>query len=187
MPHSKISITIPDEILYEIKKMAAERQIKISRLIAEALVEKVKKAEEEAFISRVNKVFEDPEVARLMNATFISIKVDREERPDLDHVYMTVAQMLTGRGGWPLTIIMTPDKKPFYAATYLPKESRWGHTGMMELIPQIKSAWQTRRQEILSSSEKIINALQRLENENPGDNLDLAIFDKAYQDEMPCR
>ena len=126
--------------------------------------------------------FEDPEVARLMNATFISIKVDREERPDLDHVYMTVAQMLTGKGGWPLTIIMTPDKKPFYAATYLPKESRWGHTGMMELIPQIKSAWQTRRQEILSSSEKIINALQRMGNENPGANLDPSIFDKAYQD-----
>ena len=63
MPHSKISITIPDEILHEIKKMAAERQIKISRLIAEALAEKVKKAEEEAFISKINKVFEDPEVA----------------------------------------------------------------------------------------------------------------------------
>ena len=82
--------------------------------------------------------FEDDDVARLMNDAFISIKVDREERPDLDHVYMTVCQMLTGSGGWPLTIVMTPDKKPFFAATYIPKEARWGRLGMMDLIPRIK-------------------------------------------------
>ncbi|MHA1909514.1 MAG: DUF255 domain-containing protein, partial [Candidatus Thorarchaeota archaeon] len=64
--------------------------------------------------------FEDAEVADLMNATFVNIKVDREERPDIDKTYMQVAQMMTGRGGWPLTIIMTPDKKPFYADTYIP-------------------------------------------------------------------
>ena len=85
--------------------------------------------------------FEDPEVARLLNETFVCIKVDREERPDIDGVYMTVCQMMTGSGGWPLTIIMTPDKKPFFAATYLPRESRFGQTGIKELVPRIKALW----------------------------------------------
>ncbi|MFX0089922.1 MAG: thioredoxin domain-containing protein, partial [Candidatus Hodarchaeota archaeon] len=81
--------------------------------------------------------FEDPEVAKLMNEAFVNIKVDREERPDLDAIYMTVCQMMIGRGGWPLTIIMTPDKKPFFSATYIPKERRFGRIGMKELIPHI--------------------------------------------------
>ena len=75
--------------------------------------------------------FEDQEVARLMNEAFISVKVDREERPDLDNIYMTVCQMVTGSGGWPLTIIMTPDKKPFFAGTYFPKESRLGTAAIL--------------------------------------------------------
>jgi uncharacterized protein YyaL (SSP411 family) len=104
--------------------------------------------------------FEDPEVAALMNDAFVSIKVDREERPDLDHVYMTVAQMMTGSGGWPLTILMTPDKKPFFAATYIPKESRFGRLGMMELIPRIQTIWTTRQNEILDSAENILKALK---------------------------
>ena len=70
--------------------------------------------------------FEDDEVARLLNQYFVSIKVDREERPDIDTVYMNVCQGMTGHGGWPLTIIMTPDKKPFFASTYLPKHDRSG-------------------------------------------------------------
>ncbi len=74
--------------------------------------------------------FEDIDVADLMNKTFVNIKVDREERPDIDKIYMSVAQMMTGRGGWPLTIIMTPSKEPFFAATYIPKESRGGQTGL---------------------------------------------------------
>jgi uncharacterized protein YyaL (SSP411 family) len=73
--------------------------------------------------------FEDAEVAQLLNEVFVSIKVDREERPDLDNIYMTVCQMMTGSGGWPLTIIMTPEKKPFFAGTYFPKESRFGRIG----------------------------------------------------------
>jgi len=87
--------------------------------------------------------FEDPDVAKLMNETFVSIKVDREERPDLDHIYMTVAQILTGSGGWPLNIFMTPDKKPFFAATYIPKETRFGRMGMMDLVPRVKDLWKT--------------------------------------------
>jgi uncharacterized protein len=130
--------------------------------------------------------FEDEEVASLMNKAFVSIKVDREERPDLDHIYMTVCQMMTGRGGWPLTVIMTPDKEPFFAATYLPKNSRWGHPGMMELIPKIESVWQTRRADVLDSSKKVIDALQGMENENPGKGLNRQVLDRAY-DEISSR
>ena len=103
--------------------------------------------------------FTDPEVAELMNESFINIKVDREERPDIDGVYMAVSQMLTGSGGWPLTIIMTPDKKPFYSATYLPKESRFNVIGMMDMIPQIVTYWNDQRERLVSISENIFNAL----------------------------
>ena len=104
--------------------------------------------------------FADTEVAELLNASFISIKVDREERPDIDHIYMTVSQLLTGGGGWPLNIIMTPDKRPFFAATYIPKESR-GRIGMVELLPQVADAWRNRRGEIDSTSDAILEALKR--------------------------
>ncbi len=76
--------------------------------------------------------FEDEEVAALLNETFVNIKVDREERPDIDAVYMKVCQLMTQSGGWPLTIMMTPDKKPFFAATYIPKETKYGRAGMLE-------------------------------------------------------
>ena len=105
--------------------------------------------------------FDDEEVARLLNETFVCVKVDREERPDLDQYYMTVGQMLTGAGGWPLTIVMTPDKKPFFAGTYFPKERRWGRIGLMELVPRIGEAWRTRREEVLRSADGIIDAVVR--------------------------
>jgi uncharacterized protein len=126
--------------------------------------------------------FEDPEVARLLNDVFLSIKVDREERPDLDHIYMTVCQMMTGSGGWPLTIIMTPDKKPFFAATYLPKTSRFGRTGMMDLIPRIEQVWKTRHAEVLESAAGMTRALQQLEKEDRGETLDHTTLDLAFQD-----
>ena len=105
--------------------------------------------------------FEDEEVASLMNDAFVSIKVDREERPDIDGVYMQVAQMITGRGGWPLTIIMTPDKKPFYAATYIPKESRYNILGMKELIPRIKELWISKQGDVDRVIEQIEDALSQ--------------------------
>ena len=126
--------------------------------------------------------FEDAEVAALMNEAFVSIKVDREERPDIDHVYMTVCQMMTGSGGWPLTIVMTPDKKPFFAATYIPKGSRFGRTGMMELLPRIREVWTSRQNDVLESAENMTKALQSMEKENPGELLDLSVLDKAYQE-----
>src|SRR6056297_2705899 len=99
--------------------------------------------------------FEDEGVAQLMNEAFINIKVDREERPDIDNTYMTICQMLTGQGGWPLTIVMTPGKEPFYAATYLPKHSRQNRIGMMEFVPAIQKAWKTDRANVMNSVERI--------------------------------
>ncbi len=106
--------------------------------------------------------FEDKEVAKLMNEAFISVKVDREERPDIDNVYMTVCHLLNeGSCGWPLNIIMTPDKKPFFSATYIPKESRFGRLGMMELVPKIDDVWKNDRKKVLNSAQNITLALQK--------------------------
>lgn len=104
--------------------------------------------------------FEDDQVAELMNDAFINIKVDREERPDIDNTYMTICQMLTGQGGWPLTIIMTPEKEPFFAATYIPKHSSHRMQGMLDLIPQIKSIWQNDRPRVMESVKKIKNGFK---------------------------
>ncbi|MCP4600395.1 MAG: thioredoxin domain-containing protein [Proteobacteria bacterium] len=105
--------------------------------------------------------FEDLEVAALMNENFVSIKVDREERPDIDHIYMTVCQIMTGSGGWPLTIIMTPIKEPFFAATYIPKESRFGQTGLVDLIPNVAEAWQSNRKKLVDSAKRAVFALEK--------------------------
>ena len=105
--------------------------------------------------------FENEKVAGLLNDTFVNIKVDREERPDIDAVYMKVCQLMTQSGGWPLTIIMTPDKKPFFAATYIPPETKYGHTGLMDIIPRIKFLWQNKRADLLSASAEITKALKQ--------------------------
>ena len=125
--------------------------------------------------------FDDPEVAKLMNDTVVPIKVDREERPDLDSIYMTAAQMMTGSGGWPLNIIMTPAKKPFYAATYIPKQSRMGFLGMIELMPQIKEMWDKKREDVLLSANQITAVLQKRQRETKGDELNEEILDMAYK------
>ncbi len=105
--------------------------------------------------------FEDTEVAALMNDVFVSIKVDREERPDIDGVLMSVCQMISnGNCGWPLNVVMTGDKKPFFAATYLPKHNKFGRAGMIELIPQIKKVWDGKRAEIEKSADEIALAIR---------------------------
>ncbi|RCX16390.1 hypothetical protein DFR58_111139 [Anaerobacterium chartisolvens] len=104
--------------------------------------------------------FEDEEVARLLNRDFISIKVDREERPDIDHIYMTVCQALTGSGGWPMTIFMTADKKPFYAGTYFPKNDRMGIPGLMSILDRITHAWKNQRSSLVDSGTEIVNAIK---------------------------
>ena len=125
--------------------------------------------------------FEDEEVAELMDETFVSIKVDREERPDIDKVYMTVCQMMTGSGGWPLTIIMTPDKKPFFAGTYFPKNTRFGRIGLIDLIKRIKELWSNQRSELVNSADQIINNLQNIDQESPGEIFTESTLKKAYQ------
>lgn len=112
--------------------------------------------------------FEDEEVARLLNEAFVCIKVDREERPDVDQVYMTVCQLLTGSGGWPLTVIMTPDRRPFFAGTYFPKESRLGATGMLELVPRIAGMWAERRSSLVEAADEVTASLSRSASEPPG-------------------
>ena len=109
--------------------------------------------------------FEDETVARLLNDTFVSIKVDREERPDIDSLYMDVCQMMRGRGGWPLTVLLTPDRKPFFAATYLPKEGRFQQMGMVDLVPKIKRLWANDREKLLQDAEEVTNLLRRSEDE----------------------
>ncbi|MBN2731218.1 MAG: thioredoxin domain-containing protein [Balneolaceae bacterium] len=124
--------------------------------------------------------FEDETVAELMNKTFINIKVDREERPDIDNTYMHVCQMLTGRGGWPLTIIMTPDKKPFYAATYIPKTGRQGQPGMMELVPRLAHLWDNERDKVNGSAKEITQAFQKSIQPDGSGTLPDDILPKAY-------
>lgn len=123
--------------------------------------------------------FEDDEVASILNKSFISIKVDREERPDIDSIYMTVCQRLTGSGGWPLTIFMTPDQKPFFAGTYFPKENKYGAIGFISLLQTISNKWSTSKDEIISSSDKIINSLQN--DFDPTNNND-GLSKKALKD-----
>lgn len=124
--------------------------------------------------------FEDFEVAELMNDAFISIKVDREERPDIDGIYMKACQMITGSGGWPLTVIMTPDKKPFFVGTYFPKKQRYNRIGMLELIPKIKEFWMTKRIEIIQNAEDITNNLNQISQKKSISKLNEDIFIKAY-------
>lgn len=98
--------------------------------------------------------FEDEDVAAILNRNYICIKVDREERPDIDAVYMAVCQMFTGSGGWPLTVIMMPDQKPFWAGTYLPKTAAYGRVGLMELLTAVKQLWETKRDTLISQGEE---------------------------------
>ena len=104
--------------------------------------------------------FEDEDIAALMRATLVAVKVDREERPDLDTLYMTFCQALTGRGGWPLTVVLTPDGQPFFAGTYFPKESGFGRMGMRDLLQRLYMAWKGNRQAVIDSASQILGAVR---------------------------
>ena len=111
--------------------------------------------------------FDDPEVAAVMNAGFVNVKLDREERPDVDSVYMTATQALTGRGGWPMTVVLTPEGAPFYAGTYFPK------TQFMQLLGQLGTAWREQRAEVDASAERIVTALRDLAGADRASLVDL--------------
>jgi uncharacterized protein YyaL (SSP411 family) len=104
--------------------------------------------------------FEDSEVATLLNRDFVCIKVDREERPDIDAVYMSVCQALTGAGGWPLTVFLTPDQRPFFAGTYFPKHNRYGAVGFIELLTEISRQWKTESGKLEGIGEEVTRVLQ---------------------------
>ena len=124
--------------------------------------------------------FEDDSVAKLLNDGFISIKVDREELPEIDHVYMTVCQAMTGGGGWPLTIVMTPAKEPFFAGTYFPKDKRGGRSGLFQILPMITDAWTSKRQDIMTSVGQVKNYLDQLNSKPAGNNFSTELINKTY-------
>lgn len=135
--------------------------------------------------------FEDMEVAEVLNHEFVCIKVDKEERPDIDSVYMAVCQAFTGSGGWPTSIFLTPEQKPFFAGTYFPKYQKYGQIGFLELLSIIKEKWNTERKELLTSAENILNMLNRRQikadelSKNCQNNIDTDIIEQAvelYQD-----
>src|SRR5438876_11025222 len=99
--------------------------------------------------------FEDDEIARLLNDHFVSIKVDREERPDLDQIYMASVQLLTGQGGWPMSVFLTPDLRPFFGGTYFPPDDRYGRPGFARILRAIAEAWQTKREDLTKSAGQI--------------------------------
>src|SRR5579875_2956918 len=104
--------------------------------------------------------FEDPEIAALMNEHFINIKVDREERPDLDQIYMTAVQAMTGHGGWPMSVFLTPDLQPFFGGTYFPPADARGMAGFPRVLMSVHQAWQERRDEIRRSAAEMTEQLR---------------------------
>ncbi len=127
--------------------------------------------------------YNDAEVAELLNKYFVAVKVDREERPDIDNEYMSACQMLSGNCGWPLNVIMQPDKKPIFAATYIPKGDKFGRQGMLSLLPRIQKLWETpsERKKLLSQSAQVINLLQQVSVESGKEDLNASTLKLAGQ------
>src|SRR4030042_1699341 len=125
--------------------------------------------------------FDDEEVARVMNEAFMCIKVDREERPDLDSAYMLVCQAMGRSCGWPLNIIMSPDKNPFFVASYIPKKGRFGLVGIIDLISQIKEIWRTRRSDLENLGNDVKRRIEIFEKRTPGKELGKDVLDEAYE------
>ena len=125
--------------------------------------------------------FDDAEVAQLMNRTFICIKVDREERPDLDAAYMAVCQSMGRNCGWPLNVIMSPDKNPFFVTSYIPKDNRYGSVGMISLVPQIGEIWKTRRAELETMGKELKQQAGYQPQTETENQLDKSTLDNAYE------
>ncbi len=128
--------------------------------------------------------FEDDEVAKILNENFVSIKVDREERPDIDNIYMTVCQAMTGSGGWPLNLFLTPERKPFYAGTYFPKTERYGNPGFIAILKQISNLWKTNKESVLTSSEQVVKVLQTVSETSTTETLTQETLKHAYEQLM---
>ena len=123
--------------------------------------------------------FENEDVAKFMNENFVNIKVDREERPDIDDIYQKVCQIATGQGGWPLSIFLTPDQKPFYVGTYFPVLDSYGRPGFGSICRQLSQAWKEKPKDIEKSAEKFLDALQKTETITVPTKLERSILDEA--------
>jgi len=126
--------------------------------------------------------FENQEVAALLNHDFICIKVDREERPDLDQIYMAAVQALTGGGGWPLNVFLTPNLKPFFGGTYFPPRDQWGHAGMTTLLPKIAHLWKETPQEIVKSGERLTEVIREPASDEPQGKIGPELLDQAVRE-----
>jgi uncharacterized protein YyaL (SSP411 family) len=128
--------------------------------------------------------FEDPDVASLMNRLFVNVKVDREERPDVDSIYMQAVQAMTGHGGWPMTVFLAPDGRPFFGGTYFPKEDRPGMTGFVRLLEAVDEAWRGQRTELLEQADKLRDAIGRMLDAGSGAGIggtpSSEILDRAF-------
>ena len=126
--------------------------------------------------------FENEQIAALMNEHFVNIKVDREERPDLDHIYQTAVQLLTGQGGWPLTMFLTPEQEPFYGGTYFPPDDRYGRPGFPRLLHALADAYHNRQEDVAKSTTEIREAMQKLSGFHGGEgDLSLEVVTNAVR------
>jgi len=128
--------------------------------------------------------FEDERVAAMLNEHFVSIKVDREERPDLDRIYMSAVQALTGRGGWPMSVFLTPEGEPFYGGTYFPPQPRYGSPAFMQVLTGVADAWQNRRHELVTGGQQLVDAIEQQMTADQGqrpENLRLETVTSAFQ------
>ncbi len=124
--------------------------------------------------------FEDEEVAKILNERFVAIKVDREERPDIDSIYMRVCQILTGQGGWPLNVFITPDQKPFYAGTYFPKQSRFGRPGFIDVLQQLSEIYQKEHEKIEKTAARITEVLNKNASRNKKGELKQSVLHETF-------
>ena len=128
--------------------------------------------------------FEDERVAAILNEHFVSVKVDREERPDLDRIYMSAVQALTGRGGWPMSVFLTPDGWPFYGGTYFPPAPRYGMPSFADVLLSVADAWQNRRQELVEGSQRLVHAIEwqmAVSGESETSNVRRETLDSAFE------
>ncbi len=123
--------------------------------------------------------FENSEIAKIMNENFINIKVDREERPDIDDIYQKVCQIATGQGGWPLSVFLTPDQKPFYVGTYFPILDSYGRPGFGSLLRQLAQSWKEKPNDIIKTAEIFLTNLQKTESVSTLESLEKSILDEA--------
>lgn len=125
--------------------------------------------------------FEDEEVAGLLNAHFVAVKVDREERPDVDHVYMSVCQAMTGQGGWPLTVLLAPDRTPFFAGTYFPKRRKYGRVGLMELLAQVAEKWEADPEGMAAIGTRVAEQTRQQLGEHSQGQVHTGLLQHAYE------